>query len=86
MEDYLASNNFILPEYQSLIDKYTSIGVEQDILLSILGVRREYLETSLKAMHDMFGSIEDYFSKGLNIDAAGQQALRERFLDKPSAT
>jgi protein-tyrosine phosphatase len=81
MEDYLASNQFILPEYQSLIDKYTSIGVEQDILFSILGVRREYLETSLKEMHDNYGNIEDYFSRGLDIGAAGQQALRERFLE-----
>jgi protein-tyrosine phosphatase len=81
MQDYLASNKYILPEYQALIDKYTSAGVEKDILLSILGVRQEYLETSLKEMHDKFGSVEEYFSKGLDIGAAGQQALRERFLD-----
>jgi protein-tyrosine phosphatase len=81
MKDYLASNNFVLPEYQSLIDKYTSIGVEREILLSILGVRREYLETSLQEMRDQYGSIEEYFSKGLDIGAAGQQALCERFLE-----
>jgi hypothetical protein len=31
-------------------------------------------------MHKRYGSIESYFSEGLGIDAAGQQALRERFL------
>jgi protein-tyrosine phosphatase len=81
MADYLASNHFIIPEYQSLIDKYTSMGVDQEILLSILGVRREYLETSLQEMRDQYGSIEGYFSRGLDIGAAGQQALRERFLE-----
>jgi protein-tyrosine phosphatase len=81
MEDYLASNDYILPEYQSLIDKYTGIGVEQDILLAILGVRREYMETSLKEMGDKYGSVEGYFSQGLDIGAAGQQALREQFLE-----
>jgi protein-tyrosine phosphatase len=81
MDDYLASNDFILPEYQSLIDKYTSAGVEEEILLAILGVHREYLETSLQEMRDQYGSIEGYFSRGLDIGAAGQQALRERFLD-----
>jgi hypothetical protein len=33
-------------------------------------------------MRKQYGSIEKYFSEGLGIDAAGQQALRERFLGK----
>ncbi len=82
MRDYLLSNDFILPEYQALIEKYVSAGVEREILESILGVRREYLEAAFKAMHDQFGSIEDYFTTGLGIDAAGQQALRDRFVEK----
>jgi protein-tyrosine phosphatase len=81
MEDYLASNNHILPEYADLIEKFTSAGVEKEILLSILGVRREYLEIALQEMHVKFGTIEDYFSKGLDIGPSGQEALRQRFLD-----
>lgn len=80
MADYLLSNDYILPEYQAMIDKATAAGMEKDILLSILGVRREYLEASFREMGDRFGSIEDYFTKGLGIDSAGQNALRERFL------
>jgi protein-tyrosine phosphatase len=82
MRDYLRSNDTILPEYQGMIDKFTGIGVEKDILLSILGVRREYLEVSFKEMHDQFGGIEEYFAKGLGIDAAGQQTLRDRFVER----
>ena len=82
MRDYLLSNDTILPEYQAMIDQLTGSGVEKDILLSILGVRREYLEASFKEMHDQFGSIEDYFATGLGIDADGQQALRDRFVEK----
>jgi protein-tyrosine phosphatase len=81
MADYLASNDYILPEYQALINKYTRAGIEKDILLSILGVRQEYLETSLKEMDDKYGSVEAYFTKGLDIGVAGQQALCERFLE-----
>jgi protein-tyrosine phosphatase len=81
MRDYLLSNDYILPEYQSLVDKYTGIGVEKDILLSILGVRSEYLEASFEEMRDKFGGIEDYFAQGLGIDPAGQQALREQFVE-----
>lgn len=80
MRDYLLSNDYILPEYQAMIDQYKSIGVEEDILLAILGVRREYLEASLQEMHDRFGDIETYFAAGLGIDQAGQQALRDRFI------
>lgn len=82
MQDYLRSNDYILPEYQALIDKYTGMGVDKDILLSILGVRSEYLAASLKEMCDNYGGIEGYFATGLGIDAAGQQALRERFLEQ----
>jgi protein-tyrosine phosphatase len=76
------SNDTILPEYQGMIDKFTGIGVEKDILLSILGVRREYLEASFKEMHDQFGGIGEYFAKGLGIDAAWQQTLRDRFVER----
>jgi protein-tyrosine phosphatase len=83
MRDYLLSNDTILPEYQGMIDKLIGSGVEKDILLSILGVRREYLDASFKEMHDQFGSIEDYFATGLGIDQVGQQALRDRFVERP---
>lgn len=81
MQDYLASNDTILPEYQPMIDKYVAAGVEKDILLSILGVREDYLNASFTEMKDKFGTIESYFADGLGIDAAGQQALRERFVE-----
>ena len=80
MADYMLSNDFILPEYQAMIDKYVAVGVEKEILLSILGVRREYLEAAFGEMRDQFGDIEGYFGEGLGIDAAGQRALRERFI------
>ncbi len=61
---------------------YTSIGVEKEILLSILGVRQEYLAASFREMRDQFGDIEAYFSAGLGIDSAGQEALCEQLLEQ----
>ncbi|MCZ7668123.1 MAG: tyrosine-protein phosphatase [Chloroflexi bacterium] len=81
MQEYLLSNEFIMPEYQPTIDKYIAMGIEEEeILLSILGVRQEYLEASLQEMRDQYGNIETYFSAGLGIDSTMQDALRERFL------
>lgn len=71
-----------MSEYQDMIDEYTGIGVEKDILLAILGVRQEYLEASFQEMRDQFGGIEEYFSIGLGIEAAGQQALRDQFVER----
>ena len=33
-------------------------------------------------MHAKYGTIEAYFADGLGIDEAGQQRLRDRFLNK----
>jgi protein-tyrosine phosphatase len=41
-----------------------------------------YLETAFTEMRGQFGTMEDYFAKGLGIDRAGQQTLRERFVER----
>lgn len=81
LANYLQSNTYILPEYQAMIDKFVGLGIEPEILESILGVRREYLDASLQEMRDGYGSIESYFSKGLGIDLPGQQALRSQLVE-----
>ena len=80
MEDYLRSNDYIIPLYRQVIDGAVAQGIEEDIPLSILGVRPEYLESAYDEMQKQFGSIENYFAEGLGIDAAGQQALRDVYL------
>lgn len=82
MVDYLRTNEYTLPQFQHAIDAFVAGGGERSIALAVLGVRREYLEASLDEMHMQYGSIEKYFSEDLGIDAAGQQALRTRFLGK----
>jgi protein-tyrosine phosphatase len=79
-DDFLRSNDYILPEYQTTIDAFTSAGGDPAITRAILGVKAEYLKASFDEMHARYGTIEDYFSKALDIDAAGQKALRELYL------
>jgi len=80
MEDYLRSNDNIIPMYQEVIDGFVAAGGEESIPLAILGVREEYLETSFDEMEKEFGSIENYFAEGLGIDAEHQQAIRDIYL------
>ena len=80
MEDYLRSNDYILPAYQHAIDAFVAAGGEEDIPRAILGVKEEYLEAAFDEMQTKYGTIEKYFSEGLGIDADQQQALRDLYL------
>jgi protein-tyrosine phosphatase len=80
MEDYLRSSDYIIPMYRKIIDGAVESGIEEEIPLSILGVKKEYLESAFDEMETQFGSIENYFSEGLGIVADQQQALRDLYL------
>jgi protein-tyrosine phosphatase len=82
MADYLRSNDYILPFYSATIDRWVQAGGDRAILEALYGVRRQYLEASFDEMRKTYGSIEKYFSEGLGIDAAGQQALKDIYLTR----
>ena len=80
MEDYLRSNDYIIPKYQKVIDAVVEGGGDQAIPPAILGVKREYLDAAFDEMQTKYGSIEKYFSEGLGMDAAQRKALRDLYL------
>jgi protein-tyrosine phosphatase len=79
-EDYLRSNEYILPAYKSFIDRFVAAGGDPSIPQALLGSKAEYLQASFDQVKTQYGSIENYFDKGLGIDQANQQKLRDRFL------
>ena len=79
-EDYLRSNDYIIPAYQAAIDRFVEAGGDRNIPLAILGVKKEYLDAAFDEVQNNYGSIEKYFSDGLGIDAAKQKALRDLYL------
>ena len=81
-EDYLRSNDNILPKYQKVIDAFVEAGGGREIPMALLGVRKEYLEAAFDEMKTKYGTIENYFSEGLGIDADGQEALRDLYLGR----
>jgi len=78
--DYLRTNEYTLPQSASVIDGFVAAGGERAIPEAIIGVKSAYLQASFDEMQKRYGTIEAYFAKGLGIDAAGQQALRDRFI------
>jgi protein-tyrosine phosphatase len=83
-QDYLKTNDYILPEYKTTIDKFIAGGGDPAIAQALFGARPEYLDTAFAEMHARHGTIEGYFSDGLGISPAQQQALRDRFLASAS--
>ena len=80
MKDYLRSNDYILPLYKEVIDGFVDGGGEPTIPQAIFGVKVEYLEASFDEMQTKYGTIENYFSEALGIDATTQNALRDLYL------
>jgi protein-tyrosine phosphatase len=78
--DYLRSNDYILPAYQQAIDGFVAAGGDAEIPKAILGVKKEYLDAAFDQMETEYGTIEQYFSNALGIDADQQQALRDMYL------
>ena len=80
MKDYLRSNDYILPLYKEVIDGFVAGGGEPSIPQAIFGVKVEYLEASFDEMQTKYGTIENYFSEGLGIEATTQNILRDLYL------
>ena len=80
MKDYLRINDYILPLYKEVIDAFVYGDGEPSIPQAIFGVKVEYLEASFDEMETKYGTIENYFSEALGIDATAQKTLRDLYL------
>ena len=76
MRDYMLSNDELIPLVQPMFDSFQAAGGDPELLRPVLGVEKDYLQASIAEMKERFGTIEDYFSKGLHIDSATREMLR----------
>lgn len=80
MEDYLRSNEYILPMYETYIQQFIDAGGYPSIPAAIFGVNEEYLDAAFDEMNTEYGSMENYFSEGLGITVEQQADLRNLYL------
>ena len=80
MEDYLRSNDYIIPKYQKHIDSFIEGGGDPEIPMALLGVKKEYLDAAYDEMETNYGTIENYFAEGLGIDTKQQRAIKDLYL------
>jgi protein-tyrosine phosphatase len=81
MQEYLLTNDELLPAEQPAIDRFAAMGGDPDLIRPCVAVAPEYLEAALDEMHKRFGTIEGYFSEALGIDEGAQQTLRDTFTE-----
>lgn len=80
-QEYLRSNTDLLPALKPLFDRFAEAGGDPDLLLPVLGVREEYLQTACREVEERFGGIEGYFADGLGLTELERDRLRTTFLE-----
>jgi protein-tyrosine phosphatase len=80
LEDFLASNRYVVPKYRPYLDAFAAGGGDPELLMPVLSVRPEYLDASFGEVRRAYGSIEGYFREGLGMEAPALEALLERLL------
>ena len=77
--EYLLTNDQLLPQLQPIFDQFAEAGGDPDLLVPVLGVRREYLQVAIDEMTTLYGTIENYFTQGLGLGPDVQDVLRRTF-------
>ena len=80
MKEYLLTNDELLPAEQPAIDRFAAMGGNLDLIRPCVGVSPEYLDAALDEMRKDYGTIQEYFSEGLKVDAGAQDALRSALI------
>jgi protein-tyrosine phosphatase len=80
-QDYMLSNQYVLPSYRSVVTSYVADGGKAPVLDAILGVQPQYLADSIAVMNRRYGSVENYFKEGLGLDSATIAALKSHLLE-----
>ena len=80
-QDYLLSNQYVLPYYKSVVSSYVAQGGKASVVDAVLGVQPQYLEDSLAVMKSHYGSVQAYFSEGLGLTPNELAELRSTLLE-----
>jgi protein-tyrosine phosphatase len=81
IEDFVASNRYLRPGFESLFADFEARGGDPEVLASFLWVRPEYLEAALDEMRRLYGTTDGYFAQGVGLGDDTLDALRATFLD-----
>ncbi len=81
MVDYLASHAPVRALFAPTIEQFVERGGELPVIEAMLSARPDYLRSAIDTVALDHGSIEAYFSEGLDLDDKAQTRLRDTFLE-----
>ena len=80
LADYLLSNVDMETTYRPMLDAFADAGGDAESLADMILVRPEYLEAAVTLMHRVYGDLDGYLSRGLQLTADDLGRLRSRLL------
>lgn len=85
IEDYLLTNQvidyegFIVPR---LVERYELSDMpEKELVMTLAGVREEYLHAAYDAIEERFDDVEHFIEDAIGLDSAARKELQSRYLD-----
>jgi protein-tyrosine phosphatase len=81
IDDFVASNRYLRPGFESLFADFEARGGDSEVLASFLWVRPEYLDAALDEAHRLYGTLEGYFADGIGLSHDTLADLRTTFLE-----
>lgn len=82
LNDYTATNYYRSAENEKMLHSMMEgMHISEPVAKELLGVKREYLETSFTAIKQQYGSVDNFLSGPVGLDDAKLKVLRDKFLD-----
>jgi protein-tyrosine phosphatase len=80
-EEYLLTNEQLLPALGPMLDEFVARGGGPDVLGPVLGVQASYLAAAIDEMRTRHGSVERYVVEGLGLERDEVARLRADLID-----
>ena len=87
-EDYLLTNECLKDEVEHIsrriekkISEYSGSSVSKEALWLLFSAQKDYLEALYRKVDELYGDFDTFLQKGLNVDPAMREHLREMYLE-----
>ena len=81
MDDYLASNYYRKPDNERMKNMLvTAYHMNEEVVAGVLGVKESYLQATIDAIKNNYGTIDNYLKKEMGLDKKNERILKEKYL------
>jgi protein-tyrosine phosphatase len=82
MQDYLATNYYRAAENQKMIAGMVGMmHMDKDVATDMLQAKKEYLDATFNALAKRYGSVDNFLTTEVGLDAQKRQILKNKFLE-----